>query len=113
VIFSSTENYLHHPEFRRAAIACSAGIGTILPSARSSTLLQKALRRASKIAPIGQIAVTAAEEYREYREPASWFTSPANRFIADSRKLYRIAHPAMGRTLEQWFSARTEKQTAC
>jgi mannose-1-phosphate guanylyltransferase len=52
----------------------------------SSTLLQKALRRASKIAPIGQIAVTAAEEYCEYWEPALWFTSPANRFIGENRE---------------------------
>jgi mannose-1-phosphate guanylyltransferase len=50
----------------------------------SSTLLQKALRRASKIAPPAHIAVTAAEEYREFWEPTLWFTSPANRFIGEN-----------------------------
>jgi mannose-1-phosphate guanylyltransferase len=51
----------------------------------SSTLLQKALRRAAKIAPTAQVAVTALEEYREYWEPSLWFTPPANRFICDNR----------------------------
>jgi mannose-1-phosphate guanylyltransferase len=51
----------------------------------SPTLLQKALRRAAKIVPTAQIAVTALEEYREYWEPSLWFTPPANRFICDNR----------------------------
>jgi mannose-1-phosphate guanylyltransferase len=51
----------------------------------SPTLLQKALRRAAKIAPTAQIAVTALEEYREYWEPSLWFTPPSNRFICDNR----------------------------
>jgi mannose-1-phosphate guanylyltransferase len=52
----------------------------------SSTLLQKALRRAAKIAPTTQIAVTVLDEYREDWEPSLWFTSPANRFICENRE---------------------------
>jgi mannose-1-phosphate guanylyltransferase len=60
----------------------------------TSTLLQKALRRASKIAPTAQIAVTALEEYREYWEPSLWFTPPANRFICDNRAASTLAAAA-------------------
>jgi hypothetical protein len=51
----------------------------------SSSLLQKALKRAVKIAPTTQIAVTLLDEFREHWEPSLWFTPPANRFVCDNR----------------------------
>jgi mannose-1-phosphate guanylyltransferase len=51
----------------------------------SSTLLQRALKRAARIAPTTQIAVTLLDEFREQWEPSLWFTLPSNRFVCDNR----------------------------
>lgn len=50
-----------------------------------TTLLQKALHRALKMAPATQIAVTVREEDRGRWEPALWFLRPERRFVSDSR----------------------------
>jgi mannose-1-phosphate guanylyltransferase len=50
-----------------------------------STLLQRALSRAGRIAPAARILVTALEEYREYWEPALWHIRAANRYVCDNR----------------------------
>lgn len=49
------------------------------------SLLQKALHRAQRIAPAGQIVVTIREENRERWEPALWFIRPERRFVSDTR----------------------------
>ncbi len=51
----------------------------------SSSLLQKALKRAVKLAPTNQVAVTVLDEFREHWEPSLWFTPAANRFVCDNR----------------------------
>jgi mannose-1-phosphate guanylyltransferase len=50
-----------------------------------TTLLQKALHRAMKMAPASQIAVTVREENRGCWEPALWFLRPECRFVSDTR----------------------------
>jgi len=50
-----------------------------------TTLLQKALHRALKMAPSSQIAVTVREENRACWEPALWFLRPECRFVSDTR----------------------------
>jgi len=50
-----------------------------------TTLLQRALHRARRLAPTGQIVVTVREEHRERWEPALWFIHQERRFISDSR----------------------------
>jgi mannose-1-phosphate guanylyltransferase len=50
-----------------------------------TTLLQKALHRALKMAPASQIAVTVREENRDCWEPALWFLRPECRFVSDTR----------------------------
>ena len=49
-----------------------------------TTLLQRALHRAKRIAPSAQIVVTVREENRERWEPALWFIRPEHRFVSDS-----------------------------
>ena len=52
-----------------------------------TTLLQRALHRASSIANSARIAVTVREENRGCWEPALWFVRPEGRFISDSRMM--------------------------
>ena len=52
---------------------------------KSGTLLQRALRRASRVAPESQILVTLNEGYRELWEPPLWWVRPSNRYIGDCR----------------------------
>jgi mannose-1-phosphate guanylyltransferase len=49
----------------------------------SSTLLQNALRRATRIAPASQVMVTVLDEYRELWEPSVWFVRPEHRFVCE------------------------------
>jgi hypothetical protein len=51
----------------------------------SSTLLQRALRRAAKMASPSQVMITALDEYREYWEPSVWYVRPENRFVGENR----------------------------
>jgi mannose-1-phosphate guanylyltransferase len=51
----------------------------------SLTLLQRALRRAARIAPAPHVMVTALDEYRNYWEPSLWCVRPQNRFVGDNR----------------------------
>jgi hypothetical protein len=48
----------------------------------STTLLQNALRRTARIAPVSQLMVTAMEQYREHWESALWFVHSGNRFTS-------------------------------
>jgi hypothetical protein len=52
-----------------------------------TTLLQRALHRASQIAPAAQIVVTVREENRERWEQALWFIRPEHRFVSNSRMI--------------------------
>ena len=52
---------------------------------KESTPLQRALHRASSIAPASQVLLTTLEEFRDCWEPAAWFIRPWRRFIGDSR----------------------------
>jgi mannose-1-phosphate guanylyltransferase len=51
----------------------------------STTLLQRALRRATRIAPASQVMVTVLEEYRDLWEPSLWFVRPEHRFVCEGR----------------------------
>jgi mannose-1-phosphate guanylyltransferase len=51
----------------------------------NESLLQKALRRASRIAPTAQIIITALEEFRQLWEPLTWAIPPENKFVGDNR----------------------------
>jgi hypothetical protein len=51
----------------------------------SSTLLQRAMRRAARMAPPSQVMITALDEYREYWEPSVWYVRPENRFVGENR----------------------------
>jgi hypothetical protein len=51
----------------------------------SLTLLQKAMRRAARMAPPSQVMITALDEYREYWEPSVWYVRPENRFVGENR----------------------------
>jgi hypothetical protein len=51
----------------------------------NESLLQKALRRASRIAPTAQIIITALEEFRQLWEPLMWYIPPENKFVGDNR----------------------------
>jgi mannose-1-phosphate guanylyltransferase len=51
----------------------------------SSTLLQRAMRRAATMAPPSQVIITALDEYREYWESSVWHVRPENRFVAENR----------------------------
>jgi mannose-1-phosphate guanylyltransferase len=50
-----------------------------------STLLQRALNRAARVAPAAQVMITALDQYRPYWEPALWCVRPQNRFICGNR----------------------------
>lgn len=51
----------------------------------STTLLQRALARATRIAPGSQVMVTVLEEYREFWESSLWFVRPEHRFVCEGR----------------------------
>jgi mannose-1-phosphate guanylyltransferase len=51
----------------------------------SSTLLQRAMRRAARMAPPSQVMITALDEYREYWEPSVWCVRSENRFVGENR----------------------------
>jgi mannose-1-phosphate guanylyltransferase len=51
----------------------------------SSTLLQRAMHRAGRMAPPSQVMITALEEYREFWEPSVWCIRPENRFVGENR----------------------------
>jgi len=76
----------HGPEY----VPSIAGVASTSPVqycgfGEPTTLLQKALHRALKIAPATQIAVTVREQDRGRWEPALWFLRPERRFVSDSR----------------------------
>jgi len=50
-----------------------------------TTLLQKALHRAARIAPATQILVTTIDDHRQHWQPALWSVRPQHRFVGDSR----------------------------
>lgn len=83
------------PEWTSAARFNSGKVGPLPVQycrlRESSTLLQKALRRAARIAPSSQIAVSVLGDYREHWEPSLWFTSPVNRFVSDHRAAPSLA----------------------
>lgn len=49
-----------------------------------TTMLQKALHRARRIAGANRILVTAAEVHRSHWQPALWFIPPEHRFVSES-----------------------------
>src|ERR1700688_4871003 len=49
-----------------------------------TTMLQKALHRARRIARANRILVTAAEVHRSHWQPALWFIPPEHRFVSES-----------------------------
>jgi mannose-1-phosphate guanylyltransferase len=51
----------------------------------SSTLLQRALQRATRIASPSQVMLTALDEYREYWEPSVGSIRPEHRFVCGNR----------------------------
>ena len=51
----------------------------------SSTLLQRAMRRAARMAPPSQVVITALDECREYWESSVWYVRPENRFVGENR----------------------------
>lgn len=51
----------------------------------STTLLQRALGRATRVAPASQVMVTLLDEYREFWEPSVWFVRPEHRFVCEGR----------------------------
>src|ERR1700729_1178911 len=51
------------------------------------TLLQKALHRATNIAPAARILVTVEEPNRPQWQPALWFIRPHHRFVADDSRV--------------------------
>jgi mannose-1-phosphate guanylyltransferase len=51
----------------------------------STTLLQKALHRAARVAAPSQVMVTVMDEYRDEWQPSLWFVRPQNRFVGDAR----------------------------
>jgi mannose-1-phosphate guanylyltransferase len=51
----------------------------------STTLIQRALQRATRIAPVSQVMVTVLEEYRHYWESALWFVRPEHRLVSENR----------------------------
>jgi hypothetical protein len=48
-----------------------------------ATLLQRALHRATAIAPSSQVLITAFEDYRNLWEPSAWCIRPEKRFICE------------------------------
>jgi len=51
----------------------------------STTLLQRAMRRAAQIAPVSQVLVTGLEECRQLWEPTLWCVRPQQRFVSECR----------------------------
>jgi len=49
-----------------------------------TTMLQKALHRARRIAPAARILVTASEAHRSHWQSALWFTRTEHRFLSES-----------------------------
>jgi hypothetical protein len=49
-----------------------------------ATLLQRALHRATAIAPSSQVLISAFEEYRSLWEPSVWCIRPEKRFICEA-----------------------------
>src|SRR6202166_3015468 len=49
-----------------------------------TTMLQKALHRAVRIANAGRVVVTADERNRSHWQPALWFTRAEQRFVSES-----------------------------
>jgi mannose-1-phosphate guanylyltransferase len=49
-----------------------------------TTMLQKALHRARRIAHANRILVTGAEIHRAHWQPALWFVRPEHRFVSES-----------------------------
>jgi len=49
-----------------------------------ATLLQRALHRATSLAPNSQVLISAFEEYRNLWEPAVWCVKPEKRFVCES-----------------------------
>jgi mannose-1-phosphate guanylyltransferase len=60
----------------------------------STTLLQRALKRAARIAPPSKVLVTALDEYRGYWEPALWCVRRQNIFICQNRAASLLAATA-------------------
>jgi mannose-1-phosphate guanylyltransferase len=54
------------------------------PFAEPTTLLQKALHRARRIAPANRILVTASDAHRAHWQPALWFIPAEHRFVSES-----------------------------
>jgi hypothetical protein len=48
-----------------------------------ATLLQRALHRATAIAPNSQVLITAFEDYRKLWEPSAWCIRPEKRFVCE------------------------------
>src|SRR5271168_3663364 len=53
--------------------------------ADSTTLLQKAIRRAVRVAPTSQVIVTARTSHRPLWEPPLWFVNPECRIVGNER----------------------------
>jgi mannose-1-phosphate guanylyltransferase len=51
-----------------------------------ATLLQRALHRATAIAPSSQVLISAFEEHRSLWEPAVWCVKPERRFVCEDPK---------------------------
>jgi len=51
-----------------------------------ATLLQRALHRATAIAPSSQVLISAFEEHRDLWEPSVWGIRPEKRFVCDTPK---------------------------
>jgi mannose-1-phosphate guanylyltransferase len=76
----------HGPEF----VPSATGVAKMSPVqycgfGDPTTLLQKALHRATRVAHPAQIAVTVREDDRERWESALWFLRPERRFVSDTR----------------------------
>ena len=68
----------------------------------SSTLLQRAMRRAARTAPPSQVMITALDEYREYWEPSVWYVRPENRFVGENRATSLLTGAAALLSIAQW-----------
>jgi mannose-1-phosphate guanylyltransferase len=76
----------HGPEF----VPSASGVAKMSPVqycgfGDPTSLLQKALHRAMRIAHPAQIAVTVREDDRERWESSLWFLRPEHRFVSDTR----------------------------
>jgi mannose-1-phosphate guanylyltransferase len=85
----------HGPEY----VPSIAGMTNQLPVqycgfGEPTTLLQRALHRARRIAPSAQIAVTVREENRGRWESALWCIRPERRFVSDTRMMSSLTTAA-------------------